>query len=222
MNNWPGGTADQVDVRAMTANSITYRAMRGIGFLCQAPTSTQLQLWGATWSAYRDPVAGRDSVYAFIEGDPDTGNDDAWVPARIAAVVSGNACPGGAASITLTINPAVADLTGAELNGPVRTYEVMELGLYATGGESWLGARSVSGGEAALQPMLGPLTDGDGLEFEYRDNAGNVTGDASRVASIGITLRGLTDQPIATGTGSKLAVVGDSLVTQVVLRNALR
>jgi len=48
------------------------------------------------------------------------------------------------------------------------------------------------------------------------------TTDVKQVRSIRVTLRGLSDQAVVSGTGTTNAVVGDSIVTQVVLRNALR
>ncbi|HEU5304524.1 MAG TPA: hypothetical protein VFU40_07765, partial [Gemmatimonadales bacterium] len=71
-------------------------------------------------------------------------------------------------------------------------------------------------------PILGPLTNGDGLLFEYLDAAGNLTGVADQVKSVRVTLKGLSDGPIVTGATSRTRYVRDSLVTQVVLRNALR
>jgi hypothetical protein len=226
INAVPGGTVPQTDIRAMTVNSITYRSMRGMGIVCQTPTSTEVRVWNTStspWIGYRTPQAGRDSVYVFIENDSDLSSDDAWQPARISAVASGNVCPGGAAGYTLTINPGVAALTSATSGAPARTYEVMQLALYQPAGEAewWLGAQSVSAGEN-MQPVLGPLMADSGFTLRYLDGTGAVTADRTQVKSITVTLRGLTDQAITTGTGSTPEVVSDSLVTQVVLRNALR
>ena len=97
----------------------------------------------------------------------------------------------------------------------------MEYGLYSSGGEWWLGARSVSMSEASMQPVLGPLTS-DGLSFNFFDGNGALTTDRSLVKSIQVTLMGVTDQAIVVGSNTKTAYVQDSLVSQVVLRNALR
>jgi hypothetical protein len=95
------------------------------------------------------------------------------------------------------------------------------MGLYASGGEYWLGARSVSAGEASMQPILGPLTS-SGVEFRFWDGAGAPTTNSGNVKSMTVTLRGLTDQPIVVGANTKMAYVQDTLVSRVVLRNALR
>jgi prepilin-type N-terminal cleavage/methylation domain-containing protein len=223
INTVVGGTVAQNDIlgNALSSTSINYRAMRGFGTICQAPTSTEIRVLGSSWSAYRDPQAVRDSVYVFIENNSDRSTDDVWQPARISAVASGNVCPGGVAGYTLTINPAVAALASSSIGAPVRTYEVMTLSLYVSGGESWLGAQSNSAGEA-MQPMLGPLQAGNGLAFEYFNAAGATTTDPKQVKSVRVTLRGVSDQKVVNGAGSRLVDATDSLVSQVVLRNALR
>ena len=221
LNVVPGGTVVQNDIIDMGSDKITYRAMRGIGFLCQAATTGEVRVWASSWSGYRDPVAIRDGAYVFIENNPNKDSDDIWLPIAIIGVTSGNVCPGGKAGLKLTVSPLVPGLTAAALETPVRTYEVMELKLYEQNGDSWLGARSVSAGEANVQPMLGPLRKGNGLVLEYFNAAGAVTGSKDQVRSLRVTIRGLSDQAVTTGTGSP-KVVGDSLVTRVVLRNALR
>jgi hypothetical protein len=97
----------------------------------------------------------------------------------------------------------------------------MTLQLYQSSGEWWLGAQSNSAGEA-MQPVLGPLRSGNGIGFEYFNAAGATTTDVKQVRSIRVTLRALSDQAVVSGAGTTNAVVGDSIVTQVVLRNALR
>ena len=217
-----GGTVVQNDIVSMAAGAITYRSMRGIGFLCQPATTGEVRILASTWSGYRDPVAVRDGAYVFVDNDPDLSSDDVWLPITIIAVNKGNVCPGGALGYTLTVSPLVRGLISAPDGGPVRTYEVMELKLYDQDGRSWLGARSVSTPGEVTQPVLGPLVPGNGLVLEYLNSAGGTAASVDQVKSIRVTLRGLSDQAITTGTGSAPEVVGDSLVTQVVLRNALR
>jgi hypothetical protein len=171
---------------------------------------------------YRAPTGPRDGLYVFIEGNADKSSDDTWTRASVTSVTSGNVCPGGVAGYTFAVSPANATLPSATVNAPVRTYEVMTLQLYQSNGEWWLGAQSNSAGEA-MQPVLGPLRSGDGLGFEYFMADGvTTTTDVKQVRSIQVTLRGLSDQAVVSGTGTTNAVVGDSIVSQVVLRNALR
>jgi prepilin-type N-terminal cleavage/methylation domain-containing protein len=216
-----GGTADQNDILTIAADDITYRAMRGIGFICQAPTATQIRISRSGFSGYRDPQAVRDGLYVFVDGDPDTETDDAWLPVAVTDVSTATACPGIiGAGITLT-TPNTAALVGLPVGTPVRLYEVMELKLHQADGKSWLGARSISAGEV-IQPVLGPLADGNGLQLEYLDAAGVATVDRTAIKSIRITIRGISDGAVNAGVEGSLTHVQDSLVSQVALRNAFR
>ena len=159
-------TADHNDVLIANATSVQYRAMRGLGFVCQAPAAGEVRILKSSWSGLRDPVAVRDAGYVFFDGNADLSTDDAWLQVTITAVAS-STC-GAQPAWTLTINPTVASLVGLPVNTPVRLYEIMNLSLYVDGaGQSWLGAQSVSGGELAPQPLLGPLVAGNGLGLTY-------------------------------------------------------
>ncbi|HEV8455718.1 MAG TPA: prepilin-type N-terminal cleavage/methylation domain-containing protein [Gemmatimonadales bacterium] len=216
-----GGAGDKNDILTAEVSDITYRAMRGMGFICQAPTATQVRITRNAFSGFRDPQAGRDGLYVFIDGDPDSETDDAWLPVAITDVSTTTACPGTMGDgITLT-TPNTAGLVGIPVGTPVRFYEVMELKLHQADGKSWLGARSISAGEA-IQPVLGPLVDGNGFQLEYLDAGGAITADRTAIKSIRITIRGISDGAVNAGVEGSLTHVQDSLVTQVTLRNAFR
>jgi prepilin-type N-terminal cleavage/methylation domain-containing protein len=220
LNTVAGGSDAENDIIAMQATSIKYRAMRGLGFVCQA-TVGEIRFRQSAWSGYRPPQLPRDTAYVFFQTDPSIGSDGTWTKATITGVPTGNTCPDGTAAYTLTISPTLA--AAPAVGAPVRLFEVMELGLYANGGKSWLGARSVSGGEAALQPLLGPLQDATGFSLKYYDLTGVETGDRKSVRSIRLTVQGITSDRVSTGGGSSVVgFVGDSVVSQVTLRNALR
>jgi len=222
LNTVVGGLAAQNDILAIAATNITYRAMRGVGFVCQAGTATQLRISRSSFSGYRDPLAVRDSLYAFIEGaDPDNETDDSWLPVAITTVSTATACPGAiGAGITLT-TPNTATLVGLTAGTPIRFYEVMQVKLHQADGKSWLGARSVSAGEA-VQPVLGPLADGNGLLLEYLTAAGVATANRTAIKSIRFTLRGVSDGVVSVGIGVSPTHVEEELISQVALRNALR
>jgi prepilin-type N-terminal cleavage/methylation domain-containing protein len=220
LNTVFGGAADRNDILDAQVSDITYRAMRGIGFICQAPTATQIRITRSSFSGFRDPVAGRDGLYVFIDGDPDTEADDTWLPVAISAVATGTACPGALGDITLT-TPNTAGLVGLPVGTPIHIYEVMELKLHVADGKSWLGARSISAGEA-IQPVLGPLVDGNGFQLEYLDATGAITADRTAIKSIRVTIRGISDGAVTPGIEGILIHVQDSLVTQVALRNSFR
>jgi hypothetical protein len=79
----------------------------------------------------------------------------------------------------------------------------------------------VSAGEA-IQPVLGPLADGNGLLLSYFNAAGAVTADRNAIKSIQITIRGISDGTVNVGASGNQAHVQEELVSQVTLRNALR
>jgi prepilin-type N-terminal cleavage/methylation domain-containing protein len=215
--------ATQNDVIDAQDNAIEYRAMRGLGFVCQAPAGNQLRLARSSWTGLRDPIATRDGLYLFVDGDVDDDADDAWAQLSITAVATAaNAC-GATAGITLTVAPvppAVA-IPAVPVNTPVRLFETMRLELYAdAAGEWWLGARSISV-EPNLQPVLGPLTN-DGFDLDYLDSNGNPTVDKTAINSIQVTVRGLTDDAVRAGGSGAMGHPEEALVTQVLLRNSIR
>ena len=218
LNTWQGGTADRNDVSVAQPNNITYRAGRGMGFLCQgaAAGATQLILRQSNWTGVRPPDAARDDLHIFIDGDPYDDNDDGWSQLNLTGVAAGNAC-GGASSWALTV-PAIPAAVPA--NTPVRLYEVMQLQLYAdAAGEWWLGAQSVL--DLAPVPILGPLT-ANGFQLQYLDSTGVATADLTAINSVRLTVRGLTDAPVRTGGQAPVARNQEALVTQVLLRNSVR
>jgi prepilin-type N-terminal cleavage/methylation domain-containing protein len=221
LNTVVAGAPDKNDILSIAASDITYRAMRGMGFICQAPAATQIRIARSTFFGYRDPQPTRDSVYFFVDGNPDTQVDDTWTSVPITAVSTATACPGALGSgITLTV-ANTPSLVGIPVGTPVRVFEVMELKLHQADGKSWLGARSVSAGEA-VQPVLGPLLDGNGFQLQYLDAAGAETADRTLIKSIRITVRGRSDGAVNEGVQGRLTQAEDSLVTQVALRNAFR
>lgn len=229
LNTVVGGVADQNDIIALSANDITYRAMRGFGIICAAPALNVIRIYSMAsatnpFSGYRDPVAGTDGVYVFSEGPDDLhAVDDTWLRRGITAV-NAAVCPdaGNPPGINLTLDAALPALPAVGM--PVRTFEVMQLQLYVDpAGDSYLGARSVNTAGSTMQPVLGPLTAGNGFQLAYFDANNAVTGVKENVKSISVTVRGLTDQGVNTGTGGgTMAYAHDSLATRVLLRNSIR
>ncbi len=213
-----GGSIAQNDILEKDPDRIVYRAMRSVGFVCSTPTTSQIRIARSTYSGYRDPVGDRDSLYVFIENAKPS--LDRWLPLRISNVTTSSACAAGGNAITLTIDPVHADLLLVPIGAPVRIYEVMELKVHSSDGQFWLGARSVSG-LAAIQPVLGPLANAEGLLFEYLDANSASTADKKAVKSIRVTVRGVSDRAINSGgVGGALGLVQEQLVTEVALRNA--
>jgi prepilin-type N-terminal cleavage/methylation domain-containing protein len=218
--------AGESDLVQIATDSVTYRAMRGLGFTCSV-TATEIRLINSSalpFNALRGVTVGRDSLLIYVDNDPSTEGDDQWVRAPVNAVAASTCGATAAIAITTTDftgSISSGSIAGVVVGGPVRTFEVMRLKLYTVDGQNWLGARSVSASEA-IQPALGPLTS-NGFEMAYFDVSGNATTNVANVRSMRITLRGVTERPIASGgnVGAN-AYMQDSLVARVMLRNAPR
>lgn len=216
----------QTDLLQIAPESLTYRAARGTGFTC-AVTATQLKILNTSalpFSALRDILPGRDSLLLYVERDPSTAADDAWVRLPITSVAT-TTC-GSEPAIAVNTPDFINSLPDSQLasvvvGGPVRTEEVMRLKSYAAGGQQWVGAASLSGGDA-VQPILGPITP-NGLLLEYFTGNGTATTVPSAVRVVRIRLIGLTERTVARGgnTGPNVQLQ-DTLVTRVLLRNAPR
>lgn len=218
LNTFLGGNPDQNDIITKDPDLIEYRAMRGLGFACQAAAAnaTELRIAQSSWTGLRDPAASSDDLYVFVDGDESVVTDDAWQRVAVAAVdPDANAC-GGDPGFVLTVAPLPEIL----VNTPVRLFEVMELKLYEAGGQRWLGARSVKTGENT-QPVLGPLTE-DGFELDYLGSDGLVTANKYAVKSIRVNVRGLTEDAVRANGSGALGRPEEALVTQVLLRNSIR
>ena len=208
-----GGSTSQNDILALGAHAVTYRAMRGIGFICQSPGPGVIRLARSSFSGHRDPQAGRDEALVFVPGDSATSSEDTWVPVEIAAVATTFACPGiGGPGITLTLS-TIPSLPLLEEGTPVRLIEPMELRLYESGETWWLGARSVNTGEV-IQPLAGPLAP-QGFELEYLHYLGGPTMDPGSIGSIRVTIRAVEATPDPTRPALE-----EELTTQITLRNS--
>ena len=211
-------SATGTDIVSMTADNITYRAMRATSVVC-AVTTTQVRLRNEYTYGYRAPVAGRDELLIFIENDPGSSTDDGWKQAAISAPAA-STCPDGGAAMSYTVAITADTVAMVVLDAAARTFETMQLALYQSGGRNWLGVRSVSGGEASLQPVLGPLT-ATGLQLAYLNAAGGATTDPTLVRSIDIKVVGETDNRVSNGSSTQ-AIKLDSLTARIRLRNAPR
>ncbi|MBA3258893.1 MAG: type II secretion system protein [Gemmatimonadales bacterium] len=220
LNTVLGGTVDRNDITDAKPDAIKYRAMRGLGFVCQAPGvgATELRIAQSTWTGLRNPDAARDDLYLFFDDDPNDDDDDTWLQVDVTgASLEADAC-GAAAGYELDI---AALPVAVPLYTPVRLFEEMEMKLHEADGQWWLGARSVSGGED-IQPVLGPLTEDDGFELQYLNGAGAETADLTAIKSVRVTVRGLTEDAVRAGGSGALGRPEEALVTQVLLRNSIR
>jgi prepilin-type N-terminal cleavage/methylation domain-containing protein len=212
------------DIVSMTASSLTYKAMRSLYFLCQPPNTGALQvtLDNTLFYGLRRVDPTQDSVLLFMENDPDTRTDDAWLHANVSSAIVGTACPLGAASVQLQLSGVSSGELGGVTNGaPVRTFEVAQVLVYAdAAGDQWLGGRlflKAANSWSGTQPIVGPLS-AAGLQLAYYDAAGAVTGTPASVARIGITVQSRSSRAV-TRTPTGFDYLLQNLMTHVALRN---
>jgi prepilin-type N-terminal cleavage/methylation domain-containing protein len=219
------------DLIAMGPDSIRYRAMRVLGFTCSVdPVLGDIVVRNSSLQKQRDPVL-TDRLMLYVENNPNTSNDDVWLHATIIGLGNPN-CPDGTAGTRFRVAfdaaaaATVLDPAHTKVGGPVRIYEVMLMRSYATGGQTWLGMRSISDPASVIRPVLGPLSGtavaDSGLALVYRDVNNIPTAVANNVRSIDVTLKGITDAPVRTKNASYATVDSLSLSTRVALRNTLR
>jgi len=200
------------DLVAFAAESVTYRATRGSGMGCSV-SPTAVDFLGPLHGAFRRPQAGRDSLLVFVGAGP--GRE--WITGPVIGVAS-SSCGGSASLRISTLLDSVA-LAAASIGPlfPIRLFEIMQIKLYQSQGSHWLGARSVSAGEA-IQPVLGPL-DSNGLAITFRDSVGAIATRPFDVRSGEVVIRAQANQAVH-GSAGVPQLLRDSVRAVIPLRNA--
>jgi prepilin-type N-terminal cleavage/methylation domain-containing protein len=229
--------ANRADLLAINPSFITYHATRGLGFVCQVTAgAATVVVRRSSWQQLRNPRTN-DTLMLYVENKANTSSDDAWVHLGITATATPN-CPDGTAGRSFQVQApagAVAEglnlttaLNAMDVGAPVRVTEVMRMEHYvdAADGKPYLGMRSISNGEATLQPVIGPLAANGGadpgLVFEFLDANGAATAVVANVRVVRFTLRGVTDQAVYGKKAYQATVDTLGLTTRVALRNTLR
>jgi prepilin-type N-terminal cleavage/methylation domain-containing protein len=215
------------DLLTIAPGAVTYLAARGNGRVCGVVPGApgEIRIPASSWTGLRAPRV-TDTLLVFVESDPATGNDDAWVHFGIASVAVAT-CPAAEPATAIRVVPPVPSgpgvLSGITAGSPVRLAEAMQLRYYASAGKSWLGMRSVSTGEA-ITPVAGPLADSTagvrGLTLRYYGASGTPVADPAAVRVIEIELLGVTDQPVHGRDLRRPLVDSLRLTRRVALRNA--
>jgi len=218
------------DIDLMGPTWIQFRAMRGIGFTCGTPSLTELRV-RAPVLGFRSPLL-TDGFLLYVENDPNTGMDDQWLPMTVTAIHLNSTC-GADGAIRLTITPPKVTPGGADIalsnifvGGPVRFYERVRFGAFVDAdGLTYLGARSLSLGEAAYRAVAGPLDPVAGLQLTYYSRSGEVLDPAAAnpvdVRRLDIVLAGLTRQGVNLAGAAQRQVSRMTTQTTVALRNTL-
>ena len=228
--------ASEGDITAMSATSISIRAMRWVGFACNTPLlggalgSVSVIVRGGTpgeplFFGSRG-IANSDGVLIYYDGDKNSRLDDFWATGTITAAPNGQNCDDGTNGQRLLVNLNLLGLGpnlpgGIPLGAPVRGWEPVTYALYqAAGDTSWYVGFQPAG--HAMQPLIGPVLAGNGLQFQYYDANGAVTAIRAQVARIDVTVRARTTGAVRAGGQAAAATIVDSVVTSVALRNNRR
>jgi Tfp pilus assembly protein PilW len=220
----------QADIYGMGSDSVVVRAIRASGVICNLANNQITIDTVRNYASLRLPTT-TDSLMIFAELDPSLRNDDVWVRRAITAVASGtctSAAPYSSRSGLQISTNATRASGGAwpsdsfTIGSPVRVFEKVVYKFYSSGGRTWLGSYSLSGG-GSIQPLIGPLVGGSGNSgFAYLDSAGTATTDSARVRTMQIRLVARSDRAVSSGPMGSAQTQYDTLVTLVALRNTLR
>lgn len=227
------------DIVDMAEDSITYRAMRGMRWVCYPgglPVTTgYLPVDTTKLGLDRSVDKDYDSLLIFADHNVTIMGDDRWYHANVTVTPATGVDCGGKSSRRITyvlnmngVTPAARVggpvLVGADdviVGAPVRIFEMARLKRYVDlSGATWLGMRryNKNTGWSELQPVVGPLTD-QGLKFAYFDSTGAATSNPAIVARVRVTVIGRTSDKV-TRTSTGMAYLVDTLVTDIALRNS--
>ena len=199
------------DLIAISRDSVKYRAMRRLAIACTGALNVlavrRTNSFGLTAFS-----ATSDSLFLYVENDPTLTTDDTWSTFAITGVATGT-CPDGSVATLLKLDANLP--AGVVFDAPLRTYQVMTLKVYESGGRKWLGV-DVDG--SGVQPVLGPLAAADST-FGFRDANGAVTTNPSSVRVIEAWLHGETEGKVSSGYNVR-QFKQDSLRVRIRLRNA--
>lgn len=170
------------DLLHLGRDSLTYRAWRMTGVACLV-AGDEVRIRRDLLSLWRMPQPGRDSLMLFMDHDSFPGSDG-WVTAPVNGVSESDCAGQPAIRLVTQLDPA--GLSSLPPLVPVRSFEVMQLRLYRSSGEWWLGARSVSAGEGT-QPLAGPFAE-RGVELSYWDTLGLETLQPENVERLQLSL----------------------------------
>ncbi len=220
------------DIKAMSATSITIRAMRQVGLVCTMPamgppgvlTGKTLRLRRPLYSSPGN-FGQNDSLFVWNEGDPYTRADDGWLRGRITAAPGILACADGTPGHSLTVDfaavalPQVNLAASVPLGAPVRGFETVTYSLVQAADTRWYVNLTTTNGAGTTgpTPIIGPLAGATGLAFTYFNSAGAVTAVPAQVAQIGITVRGQSVRQVH--RQGSVGFTADSLTMRVTLRN---
>ena len=217
-------SATDADITQADSLSITYRALRKAGVICDSDTISGGWVTVAYWG---DAFVSPDSVLVYADGpNPTSAADDRWLPVQVNGTAASTDCAGNPISPNvqrLTFNPALTLLVRP--GGIIRSFVPVRYRIANNGNEGQLeraeGTDITSGVYTPLVEDLSTIAN-QGLRFRYWDSARvamtgtNLTFQANRntIARIQVKVRG---SAIGGTTGNNREFT-DSLVSNIYLR----
>jgi prepilin-type N-terminal cleavage/methylation domain-containing protein len=217
------------DIELIDAGFVQFRAGRGFSSTCGTPA---LNEWRIRKPAYgmRAPAL-TDGFMVYIENDPNQGADDQWIPLVVTAINADGLCGTDSAYILTTSTP---DYHGTPLalsqifvGGPVRYYERMRFGSFVDAdGLTYVGARSMSAGDAAYRAVAGPVAAAGGVSFRYFARNGSLLDPTIAapvtVRTIEVNIVGQTRNAATLAGTLPRTTRNMTSTTRVALRNTLK
>lgn len=218
------------DIESIAQTAMQFRAMRGWASTCGTLSLNEVRIRKPVYGLRRPQLT--DGFLWYVENDGNTGTDDQWVPVTVTAIDPNSLC-GADSAIALTISTPVYSpgvnlaLSQVFVGGPVRWFERMNFGTFVDAdGLTYLGARSVSTGEASYRAVVGPLNAANGLRLRYFARDGSLldpaTANPAAVRSVEVRLVGATTDNIALSGSATRKAGAMTTITRVSLRNTLR
>lgn len=201
------------DILDMEDSKLEVRVMRGLGVVCGVDLTLlipRLRVRSVT-----GPFATGDSVFVFADNEVERTSDDTWVNLRITNTDDVTCSGGQAQDLYFTGQLPILIADSVRTGAAVRSFTRFTYGLMTYGGQIYLGRRE---NNDDWVPLVGPLRDADtgaaGIDFEYRDEFGNVTNVPAEVREITVTARTWSDVTDASGDH-----VLDTLSASIYTRN---
>lgn len=184
-----GPTIGGTDIATAGPGTITFRAQRKIGFICDLSRGEK---WARVWTL-SDPFEADDRILVFADGDSLRYTDDRWDSTLVsnAADDSDSACEAQWPGMPIQLLKLEStDLTDVRMGSPIRAYEWVTYSLTEYSSLGWALSRHIPGDDDRPDYLVGGLAPpGEGLEFTYFAPDGAETTDPANVARLEFTIR---------------------------------
>lgn len=183
-----GASIGGTDIATAGTGSITFRAQRKIGFICDLSRGEK---WVRVWTL-SDRFEADDRILVFADGDSLRYTDDQWDSTVVsnAADDSDTACENQWPGMPLQLlKLESADLSGVRMGSPIRAYEWVTYSLTKYSSLGWALSRETAASDRPDYLVGGLAAPGEGLRFTYFAPDGSETTDPTNVSRLQFTIR---------------------------------